>query len=146
MQLRRASNQASIVLGKELGRGGEGAVHPVVGVPDLVAKIYLKPPSAHKVEKLRKGIVHFTLEGEVKMKSGQREIEAKIRGKAAWNTLKNKFDEFELVIAGTRTGRSQFNAREDDQAKAGIGWVLTLAGDKPVDKIAPAEFGQYGWR
>jgi DNA-binding helix-hairpin-helix protein with protein kinase domain len=40
VQLRRASNQASIVLGKELGRGGEGAVYPVVGAPNLVAKIY----------------------------------------------------------------------------------------------------------
>lgn len=99
-----------------------------------------------KVEKLRKGIVHFSMEGEVKLKAGQREIEAKIRGKAQWNTLKSKFDEFELVVAGTRQGRTQFNAREDDQGKAGIGWVFTLAGDKPVDKIAPAEFGQYGWR
>jgi DNA-binding helix-hairpin-helix protein with protein kinase domain len=53
VQLRRASNQASIVLGKELGRGGEGAVYPVVGAPDLVAKIYLKPPTALKGEKLK---------------------------------------------------------------------------------------------
>ena len=36
------------MLGKELGRGGEGAVFPVVGAPDLVAKIYLKPPAALK--------------------------------------------------------------------------------------------------
>jgi DNA-binding helix-hairpin-helix protein with protein kinase domain len=53
VQLRRASNQASIVLGKELGRGGEGAVFPVIGAPDLVAKIYRKPPTTLKGEKLR---------------------------------------------------------------------------------------------
>ncbi len=53
MKLKRASNQAFIVLGKELGRGGEGAVFPVLGAPDLVAKIYLKPPTALKGEKLK---------------------------------------------------------------------------------------------
>ena len=53
MHLKRVSNQSPIVLGKELGRGGEGAVYPVIGAPDLVAKIYLKPPAAHKIEKLR---------------------------------------------------------------------------------------------
>jgi DNA-binding helix-hairpin-helix protein with protein kinase domain len=52
-RLLRASNNASIVLGRELGRGGEGAVYPVQSVPDLVAKIYLKPPTALKAEKLR---------------------------------------------------------------------------------------------
>jgi DNA-binding helix-hairpin-helix protein with protein kinase domain len=53
MRLHRVSNNASITLGRELGRGGEGAVYPVVGAPDLVAKIYLKPPATAKVEKLR---------------------------------------------------------------------------------------------
>jgi len=52
MKLRRLSNNNPIQLGRELGRGGEGAVFPVVGVPDLVAKIYLKPPAPLKVEKL----------------------------------------------------------------------------------------------
>jgi DNA-binding helix-hairpin-helix protein with protein kinase domain len=52
-RLLRASNNASIVLGRELGRGGEGAVFPVQSVPDLVAKIYLKSPTALKAEKLR---------------------------------------------------------------------------------------------
>ena len=52
-RLQRASNHTPVSLGKELGRGGEGAVFPVTGVPDLVAKIYLKPPTAAKAEKLR---------------------------------------------------------------------------------------------
>jgi DNA-binding helix-hairpin-helix protein with protein kinase domain len=52
-RLLRASSNASIVLGRELGRGGEGAVYPVQSAPDLVAKIYLKPPTALKGEKLR---------------------------------------------------------------------------------------------
>jgi len=53
MKLRRLSNNNPIQLGRELGRGGEGAVFPVIGVPDLVAKIYLKPPAPLKIEKLR---------------------------------------------------------------------------------------------
>ncbi len=53
MKLRRVSNNNPIQLGRELGRGGEGAVFPVIGVPDLVAKIYLKPPAPLKIEKLR---------------------------------------------------------------------------------------------
>ena len=41
-----------IALGKELGRGGEGAVFDVIGQPDAVAKVYLKPPSAQHAAKL----------------------------------------------------------------------------------------------
>ena len=52
MKLRRASSNTPIQLGRELGRGGEGAVFPVIDMPDLVAKIYLKPPAPLKVEKL----------------------------------------------------------------------------------------------
>jgi DNA-binding helix-hairpin-helix protein with protein kinase domain len=53
VQLFRASNQTPVQLGRELGRGGEGAVYPVNGSPNLVAKIYLKPPTPAKVEKLQ---------------------------------------------------------------------------------------------
>ena len=53
MKLRRGASNNPVQLGRELGRGGEGAVFPVVGMPDMVAKIYLKPPTPLKVEKLR---------------------------------------------------------------------------------------------
>jgi DNA-binding helix-hairpin-helix protein with protein kinase domain len=52
MQLHRRSNLAAVRLGPVLGKGGEGAVYPVRGAPNLVAKIYRKPPGATKVEKL----------------------------------------------------------------------------------------------
>jgi DNA-binding helix-hairpin-helix protein with protein kinase domain len=42
-----------IALGAKLGSGGEGAVFELAGVKDLVAKIYHKPPTAEKLEKLR---------------------------------------------------------------------------------------------
>jgi len=47
----RASSD-TVVLGKMLGRGGEGNVHEIVGKPDLVAKIYHKPLSAQKQAKI----------------------------------------------------------------------------------------------
>jgi DNA-binding helix-hairpin-helix protein with protein kinase domain len=53
MNLHRASTGAIVRLGQLIGRGGEGAVHAVVGAPKLVAKIYLKAPDAAKAEKLR---------------------------------------------------------------------------------------------
>jgi DNA-binding helix-hairpin-helix protein with protein kinase domain len=53
MNFRRASNNAAVRLGKELGRGGEGAVFLVDGATDLVAKVYLKPPSQARIDKLR---------------------------------------------------------------------------------------------
>jgi DNA-binding helix-hairpin-helix protein with protein kinase domain len=42
----------SVGLGKELGRGGEGAVYDIHGRPDFVAKVYLKPKPAAHGEKL----------------------------------------------------------------------------------------------
>jgi DNA-binding helix-hairpin-helix protein with protein kinase domain len=53
MQLHRRSNRVPVLLGPVLGKGGEGSVFPVRGSPDLVAKIYAKPPTPTKVEKLQ---------------------------------------------------------------------------------------------
>lgn len=41
-----------LVLGKELGRGGEGAVYDVSSAPDLVAKVYHHEPDSAKQSKL----------------------------------------------------------------------------------------------
>jgi DNA-binding helix-hairpin-helix protein with protein kinase domain len=43
---------ASVDLGKELGRGGEGAVYDIHGRPDFVAKVYDPPKPAAHGEKL----------------------------------------------------------------------------------------------
>lgn len=42
----------TVVLEKELGRGGEGAVFSISGNSQLVAKIYHEPPGSEKAEKL----------------------------------------------------------------------------------------------
>src|SRR5688572_9725421 len=51
-RLHRASNNAPIKLGEELGRGGEGIVSEVADAPDLVAKVYFKPADPRKSRKL----------------------------------------------------------------------------------------------
>jgi DNA-binding helix-hairpin-helix protein with protein kinase domain len=53
MNLFRGAHKAPVKLGKELGRGGEGAVFLVAGAPGLVAKVYFRPPSTAKADKLR---------------------------------------------------------------------------------------------
>lgn len=51
MILRRVSDGSQVRLGRELGRGGEGSVHEVMG-QELVAKIYRRSPPPLKVDKL----------------------------------------------------------------------------------------------
>ena len=46
------SKGAAVVLGTELGRGGEGAVYDVRDQHDLVAKVYLAPPDRDHAAKL----------------------------------------------------------------------------------------------
>lgn len=97
------------------------------------------------ITKLRKGVVTFELTGNVKMAHDGRAMELKLLGECEWNTKKDKFDKFEIVAVGERTGRSQYNARQDDTGTAPIGFCLQIAGDKATDKVAPASFGEYGW-
>ncbi len=47
------SNYETFNLTELVGRGGEGAVYHCENNPDLVAKIYHKPVTAEKAEKLR---------------------------------------------------------------------------------------------
>lgn len=46
------SKGSTVKVGRELGRGGEGAVFEVVGTPDVVAKIYHRQVTAEKQKKL----------------------------------------------------------------------------------------------
>jgi hypothetical protein len=96
--------------------------------------------------RIRRGIVTIKLTGKVKMEQDGRGLEATILGEAEYNVKEQRFDKFELVVAGERWGRTRYNAREDDTSRAPIGFVLQMAGDSPTEKVAPAEFGNYGWR
>lgn len=52
MKLWLTGSRTAIQLGAIVGRGGEGAVHEIAGMPGRVAKIYTKPPDALKLAKL----------------------------------------------------------------------------------------------
>jgi hypothetical protein len=99
-----------------------------------------------KVTRIKKGVVTIRLAGKVKMSQEGRGLEATMLGEAKYSTKEEKFEQFELVAAGERWGRTRYNARDDDEGRAGIGYALHIAGDSPTEKVAPAEFGNYGWR
>jgi DNA-binding helix-hairpin-helix protein with protein kinase domain len=46
------SKGAPVVLGRELGKGGEGSVYEIPALPNAVAKLYHKPPDPKKQAKL----------------------------------------------------------------------------------------------
>ena len=48
----RASRRRQLVLGQDIGGGGEAIIHQVVGQPDLLAKIYKPPPRSGYDRKL----------------------------------------------------------------------------------------------
>jgi hypothetical protein len=76
----------------------------------------------------------------------QRGYDLKILGKAIYNTSTARFTMFELVAAGERWGGTQFNERRDDLSPNPIGFLFTLAGNSPQERIAPAFFNHYGWK
>lgn len=99
-----------------------------------------------KIKRMRRKGITIEMEGEVKIVDGERGVEGKILGEAVYNPGDKAFDKFELVMAGERWGRTQYNAREDDTERAPIGFAMQKTGDHPVDKVAPAHLGAYGWR
>lgn len=76
----------------------------------------------------------------------ERGMDLKLLGSAAWDSAKERFTAFELVAQGTRWGATQYNGRGDDMDPAPIAFVLTLGGDKPADRVAPAHIWEYGWK
>lgn len=98
------------------------------------------------IKDIKKGIIFVTFKGAVKMEQGTRSMNLQLLGEAEWDAKKNAWSKFEIVCAGTRAGRTQFNFRERDEGPAPIGFVFVIAGDTPPDKVAPAFFWQYGWR
>jgi hypothetical protein len=109
---------------------------------------------------IEKGLVHLSFSGTTRattardwpLKDGSvaeptqsRGIETTVLGTAIWNTKTNAFDAFSLVAAGTRWGATRFNFRENDEAAAPIGFVVTLADDETEARVAPAYFWEYPW-
>ena len=75
----------------------------------------------------------------------QRGVETSWLGKASYNKSEERFEQFELVFAGTRWGATQYNGRHDDLDPAPIGFVLKMVDDRPLNRVAPELFWSYGW-
>lgn len=76
----------------------------------------------------------------------ERGMQTRVVGYATWNTKKKAFIKFEVTALGTRWGRTQFNFRQDDVDETPIAFAITFDPEDPGNKVAPAEFGAYGWR
>jgi len=76
----------------------------------------------------------------------RRGFDGRLLGYATWDWDQQRFVAFEMVAAGTRWGATQYNVRHGDAAPAPLGFALTLAGDTPAERVAPAEFWHYGWK
>lgn len=76
----------------------------------------------------------------------ERGFEGRLLGYAAWDKEQGRFVAFEMVATGTRWGATRYNFRQGDPGPAPLGIALTLAGDTPAERVAPATFWEYGWR
>ncbi len=98
-----------------------------------------------EVEKIAAGRVTLRLRGETRAVQGNRGVEARLLGTAEWDSKAARFTAFELVAIGTRWGRTAYNFREEDEGRSPIGFLFSLAGEEPPDRVAPAFLHDYGW-
>ncbi len=70
-------------------------------------------------------------------------IETTILGSAKYNLRTKSFYNFEMVAIGNRYGKTKYNGRNKNTGNSYIGFLYTLAGNKPADKIAPAFIEYY---
>ncbi|MBI2923516.1 MAG: hypothetical protein HYY18_20870 [Planctomycetes bacterium] len=74
-----------------------------------------------------------------------RGFRGKLLGRGKWSVQGKKFETLEIVSVGTRWGGTRYNFRNGDLEEAPLGYVLTLAGPGPEDRMTPAAIWQYGW-
>ena len=89
--------------------------------------------------------VSLRLAGETSTAAdGPREhsLDMRLLGAATFDLSKGRFVAFELVAVGVRAGSTQLNGRRGDTDPAPSGILVTLAGDGPCERIAPA-FNQH---
>jgi hypothetical protein len=64
--------------------------------------------------------------GKVKMEAGSRSYGAKLYGQGEWDAAKGVFSNLDIVVIGMRSGKTQFNQRENDPGPAPMGVTLSL--------------------
>lgn len=75
-------------------------------------------------------------------KKPERGYEAKLLGRAKYDLKKERFDTFELVALGKKTGGSKLSPFD----KTIMGVTFTLAAKSAFDPIEPRYLSQYNWR
>jgi len=70
-------------------------------------------------------------------------METTILGSAKYNLRTKSFNNFEMVAIGNRYGKTKHNGRTKNTGNSYIGFLYTLAGKAPADKIAPAFIEYY---
>ena len=65
-------------------------------------------------------------------------MQTTLLGEATYDIGIEKFTEFEMVAIGKRNGKTENNGRKNSPDSSYIGFLFTMAKDKPSDRIAPA--------
>lgn len=102
-----------------------------------------------EVASVRRGVAEVWFEGQSRcvVAGGEwpRSMETRLVGRGTYDSRRRKWTTFEIAAAGTRSGRTRYNFRENDTDPAPIAFALVLAGDEPCDRVAPAFAWEYGW-
>jgi hypothetical protein len=76
------------------------------------------------MDQLRQRTIRLT--GFAKLSQSGRSYECQLYGTARYDTDRKQFTQFELVAAGQRSGRDEFNFRQDDLGPAPMGVALVM--------------------
>ena len=76
----------------------------------------------------------------------KRGMDLKLLGHAKFDRSSGRFTTFELVAIGQRWGATRYNVRSRDLEPSPYGVLVTLAGNKPTERVAPEHFWAYEWR
>ncbi len=120
---------------------------PLIWGPDAVERIGL----TSRVAGLADGRATLALEGTVQLREHvafrdahqpvdwafDNILDAAIAGEAIWNVEAQRFERFDLLVAGQREGAHRYNVRTEDPGPAPIGFAFELAGDAPSDRTPP---------
>jgi hypothetical protein len=66
--------------------------------------------------------------GFARLEHSRWSYQCRLHGKAVYDHARRRFVEFELVAVGQRSGRDEFNFREDDPGPAPMGVTHILRG------------------
>jgi hypothetical protein len=96
-----------------------------------------------RITAVEDSLVRVELVGKSHAETENRGVRVRLKGRATYDTSKDRFVKFELVGFGTRWGTTEYNARQDDRKPSPIGYAFVLAPEG--DTVEPAFWWAY-WR